>query len=317
MRFWRAGFAPRCAGDEFDKKYAYNVRYNYAREGKRTDYTPYSCLKIISTPVPKALGPPARGRSRRPRPSLLRCCHAPRRPEQGQSHIPQVCTCSHLLLLSLVDVRTLAPLAAVRVRAAALPHLLLGCPQPRDAPSVEMSSAQKHAPPNCRTGRRRAQAVACTTAATLGPSCHGVFYGHAPRPGRYAQSAEEDTLAAGELLAALGFPRLRCPRAQGCSARRATRSGARTRRWRRASWRPRWAGCGCRRARRTRPRPRRARGTSSWRARPRSRARTAARATPASTTPTRRGAPAGPQRVRVGYSTFRARACEPVSGICD
>ncbi|KAK9838163.1 hypothetical protein WJX81_005591 [Elliptochloris bilobata] len=53
MRFWRAGFAPRCAGDEFDKKYAYNVRYNYAKEGKRTDYTPYSCLKIISTPVPK------------------------------------------------------------------------------------------------------------------------------------------------------------------------------------------------------------------------------------------------------------------------
>ena len=58
MRFWREGFAPRCAGDEFDKKYAYNVRYNYAKEGKRTDYTPYSCLKIISTPVPKARLPP-------------------------------------------------------------------------------------------------------------------------------------------------------------------------------------------------------------------------------------------------------------------
>ncbi len=57
MRFWRAGFAARCAGDEFDKKYAYNVRYNYAKEGKRTDYTPYSCLKIISTPVPKARSP--------------------------------------------------------------------------------------------------------------------------------------------------------------------------------------------------------------------------------------------------------------------
>ena len=53
MKFWRAEFGPKCAGDAFDKKYAYGVRYNYAKEGKRTDYTPYSCMKIIQTPVPK------------------------------------------------------------------------------------------------------------------------------------------------------------------------------------------------------------------------------------------------------------------------
>ena len=49
MRFWRMEFAPKCPSDQFEKKYAYNVRYNYGREGRKSDYTPYSCLKIISS----------------------------------------------------------------------------------------------------------------------------------------------------------------------------------------------------------------------------------------------------------------------------
>ena len=49
MRFWRTEFEPKCRGDAFDKKYAYNVRYNYGREGRKSEYTPYSCLKIISS----------------------------------------------------------------------------------------------------------------------------------------------------------------------------------------------------------------------------------------------------------------------------
>ena len=49
MKFWRAEFAPKVNGDAFEKQYAYNIRYNYGKEGKRTDFTPYSCVKIVSS----------------------------------------------------------------------------------------------------------------------------------------------------------------------------------------------------------------------------------------------------------------------------
>ncbi|KAK9818167.1 hypothetical protein WJX72_008093 [[Myrmecia] bisecta] len=48
LKFFRAEFAPKMASDKFEREHAYSVRYNYGKEGKRQDWTPYSCIKIIS-----------------------------------------------------------------------------------------------------------------------------------------------------------------------------------------------------------------------------------------------------------------------------
>ncbi len=48
LHWWQEEFrSPQISPEEFIKRYAYNIRHMYGKEGKRTDYTPYSCQKII------------------------------------------------------------------------------------------------------------------------------------------------------------------------------------------------------------------------------------------------------------------------------
>ena len=47
LSFWKTKFAGKIDGEKFDKNYSYNIRHSYGKEGKRTDYTPWSCSRII------------------------------------------------------------------------------------------------------------------------------------------------------------------------------------------------------------------------------------------------------------------------------
>ncbi|XP_078432555.1 DNA primase, large subunit family [Wolffia australiana] len=51
LAFWRAEFSQKVGQERFDKEYAYHVRHSFGKEGKRTDYTPFSCQRVISSPA--------------------------------------------------------------------------------------------------------------------------------------------------------------------------------------------------------------------------------------------------------------------------
>ena len=48
LQFWRREFCKKIDGDKFEKNYAYNIRHSYGQEGKKNDYKPWSCTKVIN-----------------------------------------------------------------------------------------------------------------------------------------------------------------------------------------------------------------------------------------------------------------------------
>lgn len=52
IKFWRTEFTKKIPKEQFDRNYLYNVRHSYGKEGKRADYTPWSCSRIILDSAP-------------------------------------------------------------------------------------------------------------------------------------------------------------------------------------------------------------------------------------------------------------------------
>lgn len=52
LTLWKTEFTKKITTEQFEKGYAYNIRHNYGKEGKRVDYNPHACEKIIRNHAP-------------------------------------------------------------------------------------------------------------------------------------------------------------------------------------------------------------------------------------------------------------------------
>lgn len=52
LNFFRDEFTKKIAPEKFQREYAYNIRYNYGKEGKKVNLSAFSCQKIINDNPP-------------------------------------------------------------------------------------------------------------------------------------------------------------------------------------------------------------------------------------------------------------------------
>ena len=53
LKLWREEFSKfGITLDQFERQYAYNIRYNYGKEGSARDFSPYSCMGMLRMPTP-------------------------------------------------------------------------------------------------------------------------------------------------------------------------------------------------------------------------------------------------------------------------
>lgn len=52
LRFFQTEFTKIMTPEQFSKEYAYNIRHRYGKEGKRTEYSPYGCFKLVMDMAP-------------------------------------------------------------------------------------------------------------------------------------------------------------------------------------------------------------------------------------------------------------------------
>lgn len=51
IRFFREEYTKVMDGNKFDKEHVYNIKHQYGKVGNMTNYSPYSCMKIITQSV--------------------------------------------------------------------------------------------------------------------------------------------------------------------------------------------------------------------------------------------------------------------------
>ena len=52
LQFWKRAFSSKYPEESFNRHYSYNIRHNYGQEGRRVNYAPYNCVRIITSNQP-------------------------------------------------------------------------------------------------------------------------------------------------------------------------------------------------------------------------------------------------------------------------